>query len=134
MQTDFLEASYRLKDLANKALDADRPAEWISLLEMAFTSATASAATLPISFKIQPKPLLQEGFVKPEVPKFEFFEYRTLIDVDGWTNAWSLLDKMIGGTTILKVASAKGYRQWFYDRLMPWENFIPLALAIMTPL
>lgn len=71
--------------------------------------------------------LEQEGFVKPEVPKLEFFEYRHLIDVDGWTNAWSLLDKMIGGAAILKVQSAKGYRQWFYDRLVPWENYVPLA-------
>jgi len=71
--------------------------------------------------------LLQEGFLKPEVPKLEFFEYRHLIDVDGWTNAWSLLDKMIGGATILKVESAFGYRQWFYERLAPWENYVPIA-------
>jgi hypothetical protein len=71
--------------------------------------------------------LAREGFIKPEVPKLEFFDYRHLIDVDGWTNAWSLLDKLIGGATILKVLSAGKYRQWFYDRLVPWRNYIPLA-------
>ncbi len=68
-----------------------------------------------------------EGWLKPEVPKLAFLDYRYLVDVDGWTNAWSLLDKMIGGATILKVESAFGFRQWFYDKLIPWENFIPLA-------
>jgi hypothetical protein len=71
--------------------------------------------------------LAQEGFLKPEVPKLEFFEYRHLVDVDGWTNAWSLLDKLIGGATILKVQSAGKYRQWFYDKLVPWRNYVPLA-------
>jgi len=309
MRTDFLEAAYRLKDLANQALDAQK-SEWVSLFEMAFTSAMATSATLPISFKLAPKAhfsiplashdhlrvhlsrrgivvqavfefvarpiadlrrfplagallsriagelgseetfqlvfdigdgaeegayprlafssaradsvlvpdpyfffndnnefyrayaaqqakpwrqrrdtifwrggsggvrlappdpqnprnwscqqrtllcqaardsahadrldialshantipeaylreaLAREGFLKPEVPKLEFFEYRTLIDIDGWTNAWSLLDKMIGGATILKVQSAFGYRQWFYHRLVPWQNYVPVA-------
>ncbi len=69
----------------------------------------------------------REGFLKPEVPKAEFLNYRYQVDVDGWTNAWSLLDKMISGSTILKVESAFGYRQWFYDKLIPWINFIPVA-------
>lgn len=310
MKTDFLDAAHRLKDLANQALEANRTAEWLSLLEMAFTSAMAAAATLPISFKLKPKAhfpvflashdhllvhlsrrgivvqavlefvarpiadlrrcplagallsliagelpndetfqlildigdgadegaypriafssartdsvlvpdpyfffnennefyrayaaqqgkpwsrrrdiifwrggsggvrlvrpdpqnprdwscqqrlrlcqaargsahagrldialshantipeaylrdsLAREGFLKPEVPKLEFFEYRYQIDIDGWTNAWSLLDKLIGGATILKVQSAFGYRQWFYHRLIPWKNYVPLA-------
>ena len=71
--------------------------------------------------------LTLEGAVKAEVPKLQFFDYRYLIDVDGWTNAWSLLDKMIGGATILKVASARNFRQWFYHRLVPWQNYVPLA-------
>jgi len=28
---------------------------------------------------------------------------------------------------ILKVASPQGYRQWYYDRLLPWTHFIPIA-------
>jgi hypothetical protein len=55
MQTDLLDAAYRLKDLANQALDADKTAEWMSLLEMAFSSAMAAGATLPISLKLLPK-------------------------------------------------------------------------------
>jgi len=71
--------------------------------------------------------LAREGGLKPEVPKLQFFEYRYLVDVDGWTNAWSLLDKMIGAATVLKVASAGNFRQWFYHRLVPWQNYVPVA-------
>ncbi|MDR3439978.1 glycosyl transferase family 90 [Telmatospirillum sp.] len=70
------------------------------------------------------------GFLQPEVPKTQFFQYKYLIDIDGWTNSWSLLDKMIGGATILKVQSVFGYRQWYYDRLIPWENYIPISSDI----
>jgi hypothetical protein len=66
------------------------------------------------------------GFVKAPVTKHQFIEYKYLIDVDGWSNAWSLLEKMILGATILKIESAYGYRQWFYDRLRPWHHYIPI--------
>lgn len=72
----------------------------------------------------------REGFLKPEVPKDEFLKYRYQVDVDGWTNAWSLLDKMISGAAILKVQSAFGFRQWFYDKLVAWENYIPVAADV----
>jgi len=66
------------------------------------------------------------GFLQPEVNKDTFLNYRYQIDIDGWTNSWSLLDKLISGATILKVESAFGNRQWFYDKLRPWENYIPI--------
>jgi hypothetical protein len=50
------------------------------------------------------------------------------IDIDGWTNSWSnLIIRMHFGCCVLKVASADGYRQWWYDRLVPWEHFVPVA-------
>ena len=27
---------------------------------------------------------------------------------------------------MLKVASQLGYRQWYYDRIKPWEHFVPV--------
>ncbi len=74
--------------------------------------------------------LTKEGFVQPEVPKSAFLDYRYQVDVDGWTNSWSLLDKLISGATVLKVSSAFGYRQWYYDKLKPWVHFIPLAADV----
>ncbi len=67
------------------------------------------------------------GFLGEHVDKREFLGFRYLVDIDGNTNSWGLLEKMIMGATIVKVASRRGYRQWFYDRLVAWENFVPVA-------
>ena len=67
------------------------------------------------------------GLMAPPVPPARFIDYRYQIDMDGNTNSWSLLEKMIMGATIFKVRSPTGYRQWFYDRLEPWDSFIPVA-------
>ena len=49
------------------------------------------------------------------------------IDIDGNTSAWSsLFIKLLAGGVVLKVASPSGFRQWYYDRLVPWENFVPI--------
>ena len=64
--------------------------------------------------------------VKPFVPKSEFASYRYQIDIDGWSNSWVLLEKLLMGATVLKVDSAFGYRQWFYDRLVPWRHYVPV--------
>lgn len=79
-----------------------------------------------------PEPYLQDaihtaGLVKPAVSKESFADYKYLIDIDGYSNAWSLLEKMIMGATIFKVASPSGFRQWYYDRLVAWENYVPVA-------
>ena len=33
---------------------------------------------------------------------------------------------LLGASCIVKVASPNGYRQWYYDRLIPWENYVPI--------
>ena len=66
------------------------------------------------------------GFIKPFVAKEEFARYRYQIDIDGWSNSWGFLAKLVMGSAVLKVGSALGYRQWFYDRLTPWEHYIPV--------
>ena len=49
------------------------------------------------------------------------------VDIDGWTNAWSnLIIRLHFGCCVLKIASADGYRQWWYDRLVPWEHYVPV--------
>ena len=69
-----------------------------------------------------------EGIRADTVPDNRFDEFRYHIDIDGNTNAWSaLFRKMLSGSPVLKVASPMGYRQWYYDRLIPWMNFVPIA-------
>lgn len=66
---------------------------------------------------------LEADKVEPEA----FADYRLLLDMDGWTNSWSLLHKLIMGSTIVKIDSSGGFRQWYYDRLIPWKTHIPIA-------
>ena len=54
-----------------------------------------------------------------------FFRYH--IDIDGASNAWrSLFLKLLSGSPVVKVESAWGFRQWYYDRLVPWVNYVPV--------
>ncbi|MDR3441305.1 glycosyl transferase family 90 [Telmatospirillum sp.] len=65
--------------------------------------------------------------MRPAVGKRDFLNFRYLIDIDGNSNSWSLLEKMIMGATIIKVDSPQGYRQWYYDRLVAWESYVPVS-------
>jgi hypothetical protein len=68
------------------------------------------------------------GLMASFVPSTEFNKFRYQIDIDGNTNSWSgLFQKLLTGSPVLKVASPQGFRQWYYDRLKPWVNYIPVA-------
>jgi Glycosyl transferase family 90 len=68
------------------------------------------------------------GLMRPFVPAEEFRRYKYQIDIDGNTNSWpGLFQKLLTSSPVLKVASPAGYRQWYYDRLRPWVNFVPVA-------
>ena len=74
------------------------------------------------------------GILGAQRPEPHWLNDKFAIDIDGWTNAWSnLIVRMHFGCCVLKVASADGYRQWWYDRLRPWEHFVPVQ-ADMTDL
>lgn len=50
------------------------------------------------------------------------------LDIDGNSNAWSnLFTRLLLGCCVIKVGSPRGFRQWYYDRLFPFENFVPVA-------
>lgn len=55
----------------------------------------------------------------------DFAYYRFTVDIDGHANAWGLLEKLILGCCVLKVASP--YEQWFYPRLHAWEHYVPVS-------
>jgi hypothetical protein len=68
------------------------------------------------------------GLMRKIVPPTESMKFKYQVDIDGNTNAWSaLFQKLLIGSAVLKVASPIGYRQWYYDRLRPWINFVPVA-------
>lgn len=50
------------------------------------------------------------------------------LDIDGNSNSWqNLIVRLHLGCCVLKVASRYGFRQWYYDRLKPWEHYVPVA-------
>jgi hypothetical protein len=72
--------------------------------------------------------IAQSGLVRDEVSQDEFMNYRYAIDIDGNSTSWpGLFTKLLMQNTIIKIDSYNGYRQWYYDRLIPWKNFVPLS-------
>ena len=70
----------------------------------------------------------QSGLMKQGVPREYFLEYKYVLDIDGNANAWSgLFCSLLGGNCVMKVASPHSHRQWYYDRLHPWREYIPIA-------
>jgi hypothetical protein len=68
-----------------------------------------------------------ERFMREHVPALKQIHYRYLIDIDGWANSWSgLFQKLLLGATVLKVRSKSDSKQWYYDRLRPFENYVPV--------
>jgi hypothetical protein len=64
------------------------------------------------------------GVVAPVVGEAEFLRYRYQVDIDGNSNSWSFLPKLLMGSCVLKVTS--DWRQWYYDRVRPWEHYVPV--------
>ena len=68
------------------------------------------------------------GLMADYVPITEFSKFSISIDIDGNTSSWpGLFQKLLTGCPVLKVASQRGFRQWYYQRLKPWINFVPIA-------
>lgn len=71
------------------------------------------------------------GFIRDRIPQEDFQKWQYQIDIDGYTNSWSgLFRKLLTGSPVLKVASPYGYRQWYYRRLRPWENCVPVSATM----
>jgi Glycosyl transferase family 90 len=56
-----------------------------------------------------------------------WYGFKFAIDIDGNSNAWSnFLTRLMMGCCVLKVASAAGYRQWYYGDIQPWTHYVPV--------
>jgi hypothetical protein len=66
-------------------------------------------------------------FMRPAVAKASFAQFKAVIDVDGNSNAWSgLFTSLLTGACVIKIGSDNGFRQWYYDRLVPWVHYVPV--------
>jgi hypothetical protein len=71
--------------------------------------------------------LRRSGLVRDFIDARRFQHWKYLVDIDGNTNSWpGLFEKLLSGSAVLKVESGGPYRQWYYDRLKPFENFVPI--------
>ncbi len=69
-----------------------------------------------------------EGLMAARIDWRRFSAWRYQIDIDGNSNAWEgFFIKLCTGSPVLKFGSAFGFRQWYYDRLVPWLNVVPVA-------
>lgn len=71
--------------------------------------------------------LLRAGLTGERIPEETWATRKFAIDVDGVTNTWSnLIVRLAFGCCVFKVESQFGYRQWYYDHLIPWQHYIPV--------
>ncbi len=92
----------------------------------------ARISGLPLEHERWPKALGGLGYLGEPLPQTDWLGRKFAIDIDGHANTWSnFLVRMLFGCCILKVDSQFGFRQWYYDRLKPFEHFIPIR-ADMT--
>jgi hypothetical protein len=77
--------------------------------------------------KAEKNSLEASGLMRAYVPILSSNQYKYQIDIDGNSNAWAgLFQKLLSKSAVMKVTSPHGFRQWYYDRLIPWEHFVPI--------
>jgi hypothetical protein len=73
-------------------------------------------------------PILETSSLNADfVPKIEFSQFRYVFDIDGNSNSWEgLFTSLLTAACVLKIESEHGFRQWYYDRLVPWTHYVPV--------
>lgn len=70
----------------------------------------------------------ESELMRDPVPWQNWNRYKYLIDIDGNSSPWSnLFQRLLTASPVLKVESSRGLQQWFYDELIPWRNYVPIA-------
>lgn len=71
--------------------------------------------------------LRELDLVRPFVELAKFPEWMCHIDIDGNTSSWpGLYNKLLSGSSVVKIQSERGWRQWYYDRL---EHNVNISFA-----
>jgi len=111
-----------------------RSLERIRLCELARTHEHTGLIDAGISSIVQMddpdvvRQIQESGLVRGPIPWEDWGGYKYQIDIDGNSSPWSnLFQRLLTGGTVLKVESARGLRQWYYDELSPWRNYVPVA-------
>lgn len=68
--------------------------------------------------------------VAPKVTPCEMATHKAVLDIDGNTNSWrGLFLKLHMNSIVIKTATA--FRQWYYHRLQPFQDYIPTNLSAL---
>lgn len=69
----------------------------------------------------------EHGLAGKFIPQANWIGYKFAIDIDGVSNAWgNLFIRLLLGCCVLKIASVRGFHQWYYDELEPWKHYVPV--------
>ena len=69
----------------------------------------------------------EAGLRRPPADRTAFASCKAILVIDGNSNAWSaLFCALLSGACVLRVESEHGFRQWYYDDLKPWVNYVPI--------
>lgn len=67
------------------------------------------------------------GICGDYIPQKDWIGVKYALDIDGYTNSWvNLFVRLILGCCVIKVGSPQGFRQWYYNELVPWRHFVPV--------
>ena len=71
--------------------------------------------------------LSEVGLLGSAVPEDIWLDHKFAFDIDGNANTWTnLFIRLLFGCCVLKVASPRNFRQWYYERLEPWVHYVPI--------
>jgi hypothetical protein len=71
--------------------------------------------------------LVMNAIYGRRIEPIAWIDRKFAIDIDGNTNAWTnLFQRLLLGCCVIKVASPSGFRQWYYDELVPWRHYVPV--------
>ena len=69
----------------------------------------------------------QAGLMAEKRPWQAWAGDKYALDIDGFSNAWcNFMQRLKLGCCVLKVDSQFGFRQWYYDELVPFEHYVPV--------
>jgi hypothetical protein len=67
------------------------------------------------------------GLIGEFIPVHDWRYKKFAVDIDGYSNAWcNFMQRLKLGCCVLKVDSSFGYSQWYYDKIKPWEHYVPI--------
>jgi hypothetical protein len=114
--------------------DDDAVADPIVFQRLRLAILTRAAPDIDFRFAALPPNLVgwqsvfrANGLLADPIPEETWLSRKYAIDIDGFSNTWrNLLVRMLYGCCVFKVDTQLGYRQWYYDRIKPFEHYVPV--------